>query len=438
LSDQFFALIFAENFLDLVFAAYLAQQGKRVGVAASKAQLQSSADALLLDPFRSRTVCDWLGLPLKSEKSSFTPDFQIISPKHRLEIFWDRPRREFTLERDLGKDWKKFSALIDHFVELGDVFQGQIKEHKIVDFKFGSRIWARFFSKVKPAFDKTSISDLVNQYELGPESKRLVMAPLKIISPFFRSGSPLFSGALLWKFFLSGAEGNAGESESWEAIFEILAANGSLIEEPAQALIARGKKLVTLKLHSGRELSAEHFFGEPNRVFYLFEYDKRETRHAKSLMSQFARATFYNHVFRMNSSLWPEPMSERVLWVPAGETEPPEFLLISHQVTPKSIQLSLSYGLQKGEAKPLSNIEIFDALRGLLPWLSAKDLEPESESMPSHQHLRFHPSQLDFPGVRTAFTNLYLSPSELIPFFGFQGMFRLAEIMMDTDKKDKK
>jgi hypothetical protein len=438
LSDQYFALIFAENFLDLVFAAYLALQGKRVGVVANKAQLQNSADALLLDPFRSRTVCDWLGLPLKSEKNSFTPDFQIISPKYRLELFWDRTRREFVLERDLGRDWKKFSALIDHLVELGDLFQGQIKEHKIVDFKFRSRILARFFSTVKPTFDKTSLSDLVNQYELGPEHKTLLMAPLKIISPFFRSSSPLFSGALLWKFLLSGAEGSAGEAESWEAIFEILSANGALIEEPAQALTSKGKKLLTLKLHSGREIAAEHFFGEPNRVFYLFEYEKRESRHAKSLMAQFARATFYTHVFRMNSSLWPEPMCERVLWAPAGETEPSAFLLISHQVTPKSIQVSLSYGLQKGEAKPLSNMEIFEGLRGLLPWLAAKDLESEAESLPAHQHLRFHASQIDYPAVSTAFSNLFLNPSELMPFFGFQGMFRLAEILMETDRKEKK
>lgn len=437
MADQFFALIFADSFLDLVFAAYLALQGKKVGVVANKLQLQCSADTLLLDPFRSRTVCDWLGLPLKSEKDSFTPEFQIISPKHRLEIFWDRPRREFVLERDLGKDWKKFSALLDHLAELGGVFQEQVKEHKLVDFKFGSGILSRFFSKVKPVFDKSSLADLVSQYELDPWQQRLVMAPLKIISPFFQDSSPLVSGALLWKFLLSGAEGSAGESESWEGIFEILAANGSLIEEPAQSLTARGKKLMTLKLRSGREIEAEHFFGEPNRVFYLFEYDKRESRQAKSLMAQFARATFYNHTFRIDAGHWPEPMSERVLWVPAGQGEPSEFLLIARRVTPKTIQLSLSYGLPKGEVKPLSNTEIFDALRPLFPWVAAKDLEPQAESMPFHQHLRFHVSQIDFPRIRTGFANLCLSPSELMPLFGFHGMFRLAEILRDMDKKEK-
>lgn len=435
MASHFFALIFAGNFLDLVFATYLALRGKRVAVVASKDRLQSSADALLLDPFRSRIVCDWLGLPLKSEKHPYIPDFQVISPSRRLELFWDRPRREFALERDLGKDWRKFSGLVDRLVELGSQYQEQVKQRQLVNFKFGADLVSRLFSRVSPGLGDGSLGDLLRQSGVGDAERQLVMAPLKLFSPYFQESSPVFCAALLWRFLLATGEGSAGEDESWEGIFEILEANGALVQEQPFALGTSGKKLAQLKLRTGRAIEADFFFAEPNRVFFLLDEEKRESRQAQSLMSRFSRATFFNHIFRMDSELWPEPMSQRVLWAPGLEKEPKEFLLIARGITPSTLQLSLSYAMRKGEARPLDPLEIFDALKGLFPWLTEKKLESHSEPVAFHQHLKFHPSELAAPEIKTSFANLYLSPSELVPLFGLTGMFRLAQSLDELDKK---
>ena len=435
MASRFFALIFAENFLDLVFATYLALRGKRVAVVASKDRLQSSADALLLDPFRSRVVCDWLGMPLKSEKDPYIPDFQVISPGRRLELFWDRPRREFALERDLGRDWKKFSGLIDQLVELGGQYQEQVKARQLVSFKFGADLVSRLFSRVNPRLGNGSVGDLIRQSGIGPAESELVMAPLRAFSPYFTLSAPLFSAALLWRFLLATGEGSAGEEESWESIFEILAQNGALVQEPPYMLLTAGKRLAELRLRSGRSLEADWFFAEPNRVFYLLDEEKRESRQAKALFGKFSRATMFNHIYRMNSDAWPEPMSRRVLWVPGWQREPEEFLLIARKITPLSTQVSVSYGLRKGEARPLENIEIFDAVKALFPWLSEKKLESRGEPFAFHQHLKFHPAELAAPQIKTSFSNLCLPPSELAPLFGFNGMFRLAQILDGLDKK---
>ena len=435
MSSQFFALIFAESFLDLVFAAYLALLGKRVAVVASKERLQGSADALLMDPFRSRVICDWLGLPLKSEKDPFIPDFQIITPNRRVELFWDRTRREFTLERDLGPDWKKFSALVDRLVELGNQYQEQVKEHQILSLKFGADMLSRVFSRVKPAFGDGTLGDLIKESGIGGEERQLIMSPLKIVSPYFQETSPLFSAALLWRFLLATGEGSAGEDESWQGIFEILDANGALVQEQPFALITSGKRLASLKLRTGRSIEADYFFAEPNRVFYLLDEERRESRQAKTLVGKFSRATIFNHIYRMDSELWPEPMSQRVLWIPGFEKEPKEFLLIARRITPGTLQVSISYGLRKGDASPLETLDVFDAIKGLFPWLTEKKLESQAEPLAYHQHLKFHPSELAAPEIKTSFSNLYLSPSELVPLFGFNGMFRLAQNLDELDKK---
>ena len=275
MASQFFALIFAESFLDLVFAAYLALLGKRVAVVASRERLQGSADVLLMDPFRSRVVCDWLGLPLKSEKDPFVPDFQIITSGRRVELFYDRPRREFALERDLGPDWKKFSALVDRLVELGNQYQEQVKERQILNLRFGADVFSRVFSRVKPTFGDGSLGDLIREFGINNEERQIIMAPLKLVSPYFQETSPLFSAALLWRFLLATGEGSAGEEESWQGIFEILDANGSLVQEQPFALITSGKRLASLKLRTGRLIEADYFFAEPNRIFYLLDEEKR-------------------------------------------------------------------------------------------------------------------------------------------------------------------
>lgn len=433
--SQFFALIFAENFFDLVFATYLALRGKRVAVVAAKDRLQNSADSLLLDPFRSRLVCDWLGLQLKAEKHPYIPDFHLISPGRRLELFWDRPRREFALERDLGRDWKKFSGLIDRLVELGSQCQERVKQLQLVHFKFGADLVSRLFSRASPGFGQGSLGELLRQSGVSDVERQLVLAPLKLFSPYFQESSPLFSAALLWRFLLATGEGSTGEDESWEGIFEILEANGALVQEQPFALVTSGKKLSQLKLRTGRAIEADFFFAEPNRVFFLLDELKRESRQAKSLMGKFPRATFFSHVFRMDSELWPEPMSQRVLWVPGLEKEPKEFLLIARGITPSTLQLSISYAMRKGETKPLEPTEIFDALKGLFPWLTEKKFESRSEPVAFHQHLKFHPSELGAPKIKTSFTNLYLSPSELVPLFGLAGIFRLAQIMEEMDRE---
>lgn len=432
MAEQFFGIVFAENFIDLVFATYLGLLGKKVAVVASKERLQGSADSLLLDPFRSRIVCDALGLAQKPEKDAFTPDFQILSPEFRVDFFWDRPRREFALARDLGKDWKKFSSLIDRLVELGNSYQEEIKKFKIIDFGFKAGFWPKIFSKARPNPRGETLGGLFREFDAGERERQLVLSALRIVSPYFQESSPLFCAGLLWRFLFATGEGGSGRDESWESVFEMLAANGALIQEPAVSVSARGKRLERLKVQPNREIEAECYFAEPNTLFYLLEEEKREARIGKGLVGKFPRATFFSHIFRMNAEAWPEAMTDRCLWLSGEQKEPKELLLIAKKATPKTISLSISYGLRKGEAKPLESFEIFQALQKLLPWLTEKKLEGQLEPFGFHQHLRFHPSQLSSPEIKTSFTNLYLPPSELVPFFGFTGMLRFAEALAEV------
>jgi hypothetical protein len=215
----------------------------------------------------------------------------------------------------------------------------------------------------------------------------------------------------------------------------MLAANGALIQEPILSVQAEGKRLESFKIQPRREIEAECCFAEPNTLFYLLEEEKREARIGKALMGKFPRASFFSHIFRIDAEAWPEAMTDRCLWLSEEQKEPKEFLLIAKSVSSKTISLSVSYGLRKGEAKPLESFEIFQAFQKLLPWLTEKKLESQLEPFAFHQHLRFQPSQLSAPEIKTSFTNLYLSPSELVPFFGFSGMLRFAEALAEVDNK---
>jgi len=428
LPEKFFAIIFPENFYDLLFAGYLAFKGKRVAVIGNKALLNSFAKFLLLNPYRSLLVCDHLGLSLKPEKNFYLPDFQIITSQQRLDFFYDRLRRDFALERELGEEGKNFSGFLDKLVELGRQIEEKLKTEDLFRKIFRSSWWEKFgFGSKVLSFYQSSLSNLVQNSGLKKELMELVLSGLRIFSPYFKESDSAFSSALLFRFLLSASQAEASTEDSELSILEIISANGRLIEEEPEAMMVDGKRIASLSFSLKKEISAEWFFISPRKSFELLIEKDKETRRAKELAGRFPRASLYLHSYFFKASSWPEPMAERALWIEPKRKEIKEWLLVSSPLSENLKELSVSY-FRRGESKPLEDEEIFQVLKGLFPWLNQR-LERKAEPVISHQYLKFAPSQLTHPELKTSFLNLLLLPSELAPFFGLSGIFKLAEVL---------
>ncbi len=437
MAEQYLFLILAENFYDLVFAAYLTLLGKKVRVVARKDELEDSQTLLLLDPFRSQLVAGRLGLPLKKEKDPFTPDFQILSSSFRLDFFWDRPRRKFSFSRDLAGEDQKFLLTLDRLFQRGKEFEEKVRELPLISAHKNREFFLRLFSRAKGARGAGgSVAELFSETGIPRELANALLAPLRIFSPHFQASSAFFSAALLWRYLLSGEDGVAAGRESWNSFSELLTQSGSLISEDPVGLELSGKRLSELRLKSGRKIRADFFFAAPGRVLELLGEKDRESRRARALAQQFPRSTIFTHFYEMKTEAWPEAMSERVSWITGREDEPKEFLVCSKPLTGKSNQVSVSYGRRKGEVKPLGEEELFSILVGLFPWLKNEPLPRRKEVKAFHQYLKLEPSRIFYPRLRTRFANLFLSPSELVPLLGFAGLFRLAERLVE-DAKEK-
>jgi len=436
LAEPLLYLILADNFFDLVFAGYLILSGNKVRVVANQEEVEDWQGALLLDPFRSQMICGRLGLPLKKEKGPFTPDFQIISPKYRLDFFWDRHRRDFCFQRDLGPEAQKFSSVLDRLVKGGKEFEEKVREFPLISGRKNAEFLLRFFSRAKALPEPgVRIKDLIRGSGISKELSEILLAPLRIFSPHFQEDSPFFSSALLWRFLLSGEAGMAEGRESWSSFFEILNASKSLLIEEPVSLEVGGKKIIELRMRSGRKIRADLFFASPGTVLELLNEKDRESRRAKALAEKFPRSTVFTHFYEMKAEAWPEAMSERVVWIPGREEEPKEFLICARPLTGATNLAAISYGRRKGEVKPLNEEDLLQNLAGLFPWLKGERMARKKETRVFHQYLKLESSRLFYPLIRTSFENLFLSPSELVPLMSFPGLFRLAERMAEEEKK---
>lgn len=435
MAEEKLYLIFAENFYDLVFAVYLNLLGKKVRVSANRDSLENASELIPLDPFRSQLLAGRLGLPIAKEKDPYVPDFQIISQKYRLDFFWDRYRRDFSFNRDLGQDAEKFSNLLNRLVKTGRELELAIQNLPLIAPKKNAEFFLNLLSRAKTFPDQNlQLKSVFASAGISSELSQILIAPLRIISPHFSESSSFLSASIIWRFILSGAEGIVSSKESLASFMEILTASKSLIlEEPLSIEISAGK-ITELRLHSGRRIQADLFFASPPKILELLNEKDRESRKAKSLAERFPRSTIFSHFYEIKSDALPEAMAERVIWISARTEDPKEFLLCSKPLTGALNLICISYARRKGEAKPLNEEDLLQTLLGLFPWTKAEPPKKRKEPLGFHQYLKLEPVKFYYPQLRTSFSNLFLTPSELIPILGFPGLFRFAERLAEEEK----
>ncbi len=427
MTEQFFALILPENFFDLIFASYLSLLGKRIALILPP-ESPNLAQSILIDPYCSQLVCTKLGIGEKFRTDPFEPDFQILSPRFRVDIFAQRDKRRFALERDLKELGKEFFSFLDRLLAQTELWQEELKN------KFPlpkSRFWffQELFQRLSArSFSFQTLQAFRQENGFSPQIDELALAPLFCFSPYFHQNAPALSVGLLWRFLLSGSEQGSQEKET--GLEEIISEAGEIISEEIIELKAEKKKITTAQISSGKEISARYYFLSPNRAFALLDEEEREKKPARALASIFARTTFCQHWYEISPELVPEALAPRAVWFQQGE---PRALLLVVRKEKRKAELGVCYFLKKSQPRALSDEEIVQILRGVFLWLLSEQIEKKSKPSFFHQFLKFSPFQLKSPKLKTSYDNLFLPAGELVPFLGLHGIFRWAEILSQEE-----
>ncbi len=426
MKNQLFALVIPENFFDFIFACYLALLGKKVAVVADKKDVLLLEKASIINPQSSSIICNHLGISPAPKKDEFEPDFQIISSRYRLDFFSNRKLRKFAFERDLAQKGEKLIPLIDELLNQSIEFENQIKQIQLISQNKLTALFKRFFP-ASIGQSTATLQSLFEQFELDDELKKLILAPLKFLSPYFYSDFPLLSSSLLWRFFLSCQEETSEEKEN---ISDFITESVLMIEAPPEHIKLTKKAIAGIKLSSGEEIIARYYFSSPQKIFSLLDENERESRSAHKLASIFARTTFALHKYEIDEEIIPEALACRVL---AVYDSPPNEMLLTITESKGKKELFISYVQKKTQEKALGDDEIFARLKLIFPWLAEDQIKPAQKPRFFHQYLRFHQHQLKIPNLRTPIKNLFLPASELMPFFGIDGLFHLAETISQKE-----
>ena len=427
MKEQFFALIFPENFFDLLFASYLSLLGKKVALSLPEDNSDLTR-SILIDPYLSQLVCTRLGIGERARENPYEPDFQILSPDFRVDIFAQRDKRRFALERDLKELGEEFFSFLDRLLAQTEPWEEELKTNFPLPrsrFRFIQELLQSLSAR---SFSFQTLQGFRQENGFSPQIDELALAPLVCFSPYFHQNAPALSVGLLWKFLLSSSEQGSEEKET--RLEEIISASGKIIPQEIIALKTEKKSFISARPSSGEELSARYYFFSPNRAFALLDEEERERKPARALASIFARTTFCQHRYEISPELVPEALAPRAVWVQKSE---PRAVILVLKKQKRKAELVVGYFLRKSEPRALSDEEIAQILQGIFLWLSQEQLEKKAKPGFSHQFLKFSPLQLKSPRLGTSYVNLFLPASELVPFLGLSGIFRWAEVLAQEE-----
>ncbi len=445
-SDDFGAVVWGDSLGDWLSAAELVLAGVRTGLLIPQAT-QSEAPGFpeaVFSPSSSDIIANRFGFsPWGEAENAYEPDFQVVTPQHRIDIFGDDSEFRLGLDRDVPEYAGNLNELFSELDGIGREFEVWLEHAPGYPALTWRDLWQwRLISaRTMPRKFLEPFSEILGRHQV-PDSLKLVMsAPLSLFSPLQAENLPAARAACLWRF-LRRVSGNGNSGQDLQgALSDIISANGEVIRSmPAKAELG-GRLVKSLMFYDGREIGFQALLARPGDFFSILDADQRELRVAKKIAAYFPRYAYYTLFFRIERDAVPEAMARRVIFVLSTRRElwgDNMMLLTRYRRVPRWDTLAVTLGYPKGDMEPPPADFVFESLQSLMPFLRADQLEQDETIAPkSHKFYLPRAGLAAAPGLGTPLKNLFIAFSEILPRLGPVALFLAARGLAEKLKRDR-
>lgn|GEM_PF-4511082 len=448
--NEFAVVVWGDSLGDWLSAAELAIAGVRTGLILSCSVNPADFPGtqgppfpeLAFSPSSSDIIANRFGFnPQGETESPYEPDFQVVTPQHRLDFFGNEEEFKFGLDRDVPEHSGNILGALHELDTLGQEFESWLEHNPCFPpIAWHERWrWGVLSTRMLPGKFSEPFSELLKRHQIPPYLQVVLQSPLNMFSPFFTTNLPAASAACLWRFLRRNSRNGHLREDLRSPLSEIISANGEVIPSIPARVELSGKQVRALRLSDNREIEFQALLARPGEFFSLLDSDQRESRQAKRIAGYFPRSVYHTMFFRIERSAVPEAMARRVIFVLSMKRNlwGDNLLILSrYKRVPRWDTLAVTLGYPKGDMEPPSGDFIFESLQSLMPFLRSDQMEPDETLVPRSRRFYLKTGGLTLAlNLVTPLRNLFISFAELLPRIGVGGLFlasrRLADILKE-------
>jgi hypothetical protein len=448
--DEFAVVVWGDFLGDWLSAAELALAGVRTGLILSGHTYPADFSGIEGPPFpeiafspsSSEIIANRFGFnPQAEPESPYEPDFQVVTPQHRLDFFGNEEEFKFGLDRDVPDHSGNILGLLHELDTLGQEFESWL-EHASCYPPLAPHErwrWRLFSARMLPRKFVEPFSELLKRHQIPPYLQIVLQSPLNMFSPFSATNLPGASAACLWRFLRRNSRNGHLRENLRGALSEVISANGEVIPSIPVGVELAGRQVRSLRLSDNREIEFQALLARPGDFFSLLDSDQRELRACKKIAGYFPRSVYHTMFFRIERDAVPEAMARRVIFVLSMKRNlwGVNLLLLSrYKRVPRWDTLAVTLGYPKGDMEPPPPDFIFESLQSLMPFLRSDQMEPDETLAPRRQKFYLKSGGLSLAlNLVTPLQNLFLPFAELLPRLGASGLFLASRRFADILKK---
>jgi hypothetical protein len=446
-TDQFAAAVWGNSLGDWLCAAELVLAGVRTCLIPSSFPQEEYPPfpEICFSPSSSEIIANRFGFsPQTIAEESFEPDFQVVTPQHRIDFFGNDEEFKFGLQRDVSEHAGNTNELFRELDTLAREFEewlGNASGYPPLSLRKRLQ-WRLLSARMPPAKFLQPFSEILEHHRIPLSLQVVLQAPLNMFSPYPAEKLPAARAACLWRF-LRRVSGNGSLREDIRGpLSEIISANGEVVSALPAGVSISGKRICSLKLSDNREIEFQALLARPGEFFSVLDPDQRELRVAKKIAGYFPRYAYHTLFFRLERDAVPEAMARRVIFVLS--TKKPlwgdNLMLLSRFArVPRRDTLAVTLGYSKGDMEPPPPDFIFESLQSLMPFLRTDQLElDEGVSLRSQKYYLPARGLLSGTTLAMPLQNLFLSFSEILPRLGPMAIFIAARGLADMLKSGQR